>query len=81
MLTFELDASHECLTIHGSPEGLASLAEALQRLVASTPDGRANHDHLMTPEWGGTGLTADPQGSGPVIHHVQLYCWNTHGRR
>ena len=79
MLTFEFDAAQECLNIHGDPEGLRSLILAVQRVVASTPLGQANHDHLMTPEWGGAGLTSEAQGPGPVIHHVKVYCWNNRG--
>jgi hypothetical protein len=34
------------------------------------------HDHLMTPSWGGTELTEEPQGQDTkIIHSVVVHPW------
>ena len=78
MLTFELhqDPKGSTLAIHGSAEGLESLANTLLRLVKNTKSGHFNHDHLMTEEWGGTELSSKPQSDeSELLNHVKIYCW------
>lgn len=78
MLTFELlhDPKGSTLAIHGSTEGLESLANTLLRLVKNTKGGHFNHDHLMTEEWGGSELSSKPQSDeSELLNHVKVYCW------
>jgi hypothetical protein len=76
MLTFEFD-NDEKLCVHGDPQGLRSLCRIIRGLIEHTPAGEFDHAHLMTPAWGGSELTAEPQDSeARLIHHVKFYCWN-----
>ena len=73
MLTFELTSDRDRVEIHGDREGLLLLAQTLTELAAkSSPD----HVHLMTVDWGGSGLTSVCQGmSNELIHHAKLFLW------
>lgn len=71
LLTFELSADGSALHIHGDRSGLQGLVSALQRVIDT-----GEHEHLMTPSWGGTELSEKPQGSdGRLLHHVQVHIW------
>lgn len=72
MLTFELNDA-ETLDVHGDREGLLRLASILTQLAESKePD----HVHLMTPDWGGTTLSAEPQGfDSTLFKHVKVCVW------
>ena len=74
MLTIELNEDGDVVEIHCNASGLASLREALDRLLES-PE-QTNHEHLMTPAWGGSELSEDVQGEGNrLVHHVKLHYW------
>lgn len=51
MLTFELNETEDTLEIHADAQGLSELIGALRRLQQ-----RGGHEHLMTPNWGGSEL-------------------------
>lgn len=71
LLTFELSSDGDELEIHGTPEGLRSLIERLSLVIA-----RNDHEHLMSPEWGGAELSTEQQGARTrLLHKVSLYCW------
>lgn len=72
MLTFEMVDS-EVLELHGDREGLLHLAKILTYLAqCKEPD----HAHLMTPDWGGPGLSADPQNpDSSLFKHVKVLVW------
>ena len=74
LLTVEVEPDR--LVIHADRQGLRFLAERLLVLAESTPPGQHEHLHLMTPDWGGSELTATAQGDGRVLHHVVLFCWD-----
>ncbi|HEX9443846.1 MAG TPA: Imm32 family immunity protein [Candidatus Binatia bacterium] len=74
LLSFELDEKSSCLEIHGDPAGLQRLSTILSKLVAHTRDGHFDHDHLMTPAWGGNELSEENKG-GNRLNHVKIYCW------
>ncbi len=74
MLSFELkrsstqDAPDE-LEVYCDREGLESLMAQLLLLK----NGRTEHVHLMTQEWGGTHLDSSPQNAGHVpLRHVKF---------
>jgi hypothetical protein len=74
MLTFEFSAGEdETLELHGDREGLLRLASILTQLAESEePD----HVHLMTPDWGDTTLSAEPQGiNATLFKHVKVCVW------
>jgi len=73
MLTFELTDDRSRVEVHGDREGLLLLAQTLFDLAGkSSPD----HVHLMTSEWGGSGLTSIRQGlSNGLINQVKLFIW------
>lgn len=78
MLTFELDPDGETLHLHGSPAGLRRLAEVLMQLAQKAESQEPDHVHLMTPDWGGTFLSAEPQGVEPGwkhFHHCKVMAW------
>jgi len=74
LLSFELSDNKDQLLIHGDEAGLRLLISTLDKLVNHTQDGHFDHDHLMTPAWGGWELSPENKG-GTVINHVKVYCW------
>ena len=78
LLTFELhgDKKEKEILIHGTPEGLESLANSILRLIKNTKEGHFNHDHLMSDKWGGSELTSETKSEESTpINHVKIYCW------
>ena len=76
LLTFEISQENQQLIIHGDPEGLRFLCDAINRLVENTKDRAFDHTHLMTQEWGGDELSSESQG-GQLVNQVKIYCWKT----
>ena len=73
MLTFEHNKDGERIEVHGDREGLLKLAETLMALA---DENSADHAHLMTEDWGGTGLTNEVQGErNALVHHVKIFFW------
>lgn len=73
MLTFELANNGEMLEVHGDREGLLHLAEIL---IALAEEKSADHAHLMTEDWGGSGLSNEAQGlSNTILNHVKIFVW------
>lgn len=72
LLSFELKGQE--LQIHGDEKGLANFCTIINKLLLNTKEGFFNHDHLMTPEYGGYELSEQNMG-GEVIQQVKLYCW------
>jgi hypothetical protein len=74
LLSFEVDDTGSCLEIHGDPKGLERLGSLITKLIVNTKDGYFDHDHWMTPAWGGDELSQANKG-GKVFEHVKIYCW------
>jgi hypothetical protein len=74
LLSFELNEDKDQLQIHADENGLRLFIKQLGNLLTQTKDGHFNHDHLMTPEWGGVELSSESQG-GIILNHVKVYCW------
>lgn len=71
LLTFELTEDGSQLEIHGNEEGLRDLTNVLSRVLTT-----GDHDHLMTPAWGGTELTEEKQGEkNALINMVTIRLW------
>ena len=71
LLTFEFSKDLECLEIHVNANGIAALIKALS-VALEVKD----HQHLMTPEWGGEELSSEKQcDSNDLIHHVKIIPW------
>jgi len=78
MLTFEINPDREVVEVHADSAGLAYLIEQLTWLKQKVDQGECEHIHLMTPDWGGSGLSSDPQnvsGKFSVVHHVKILGW------
>ncbi|MHB8859195.1 MAG: Imm32 family immunity protein [Thermoleophilia bacterium] len=75
MLTFELSSDGQQLHLHGDPAGFRRLATILERLAANDV---SEHEHLMTAEWGGDGLSSEVQGvkqGDQLINEITIHCW------
>ena len=71
LLTFEINEEQESVEIHADADGIAALIRWLE-LASRTND----HQHLMTPEWGGTELSSQSQGpSNRLVNHVRIVPW------
>lgn len=71
ILSFELTKDADQIEIHGNEEGLRELIEALSRVLNAS-----DHDHLMTPAWGGSELTEEKQGeTNRLINMVTIHLW------
>jgi len=72
LLTFKINEEQENVEIHANAEGVAALIRWLE--VASRTN---DHQHLMTPEWGGVELSSEPQGSSNrLVNHVRIVPWD-----
>jgi hypothetical protein len=75
LLSVESDDSHEIVELHMNRVGLDYLIDVLATLRESdAPD----HVHIMSPEWGGDGLTGEPrhQREGYVAaKHMKVCLW------
>ncbi len=64
------------VSIHGRPDQLKGLADRLYQLALRVERNGSDHDHLMTPSWGGEELEEELQSSdGSIINHLVIYCW------
>lgn len=71
LLTFELNSEQDSVEIHANADGIAVLVNWLE-VALKTKD----HQHLMTPEWGGNELSAELQGqSNRLVKHVKIVPW------
>ena len=71
LLTFEISEDGLEIDIHGSEEGLKSLADKLMRVAQL-----GEHEHLMTSAWAGNELSEEKQGiSSTLINKVTIHCW------
>jgi len=70
LLSFELSQDNDELDIHCDEEGLIRLKQALSNLQSS------QHEHLMTPSWGGSELSEQAQSSGSsLLNKVTIHKW------
>lgn len=75
LLTFEIARDRELIDIHCNREGLDDLIYYLTRLRDNS-EGTPQHDHLMTPNWAGTELTQEAQGSeSNIVNKVTIHLW------
>lgn len=70
LLTFEIVGDGE-IEIHGDVDGLRGLNRSLIGVVDT-----GEHDHLMTPSWGGTELSEESQKDGAkLVNKVTIRIW------
>lgn len=75
LFTVELNNSNESIEIHMNQEGIDSLIEKLNSLKRRN---ETDHEHLMTPTWGGDDLTIIQQNKDEnvkLINHLRLCLW------
>jgi hypothetical protein len=81
MLHVETDGNGDQVFIHMDQAGVARL-----KTILETFEGRPEspeHDHLMSPSWGGGELEEkidaakkdSDHGANHTVHHVKLYFW------
>ncbi len=76
LLTFEVAEDMDSIEIHANQQGLQDLIDRLLRLKNSLPGKSSEHEHLMTPAWGGTELTQEKQGKdNTLINKVTIHAW------
>ncbi len=79
MLHLETNEDGDRVFIHADEAGIERLRETLEILSQNHPE----HDHFLTPAWGGSeldeGLQEDRRDQGSeknkVVHEVKLYFW------
>jgi hypothetical protein len=73
LLTVQLTKEGQEVQVHCNREGLLKLTETLNRLARHT---RQEHIHLMTEDWGGGELTAEPASDdGMLVNLMTIYYW------
>lgn len=73
LLSVEADATREIVELHVDRRGLDYLIEMLNRL-RNEPS--PEHVHLMSPEWGGDGLTGPRQNPEYLAaKHLKVCLW------
>jgi hypothetical protein len=71
MLTFELANDKDELEIHCDKKGLKDFIQILSKVLE-----KGEHEHLMSPSWGGTELSHDKQGENNILlNHVKVLLW------
>lgn len=75
ILTIEYDEDNERLELHLNKQGALFLKHILDTVVKSD----ASTDfHLISPEWGGEGLSAEKQNlseTTKLLHHLKIFYW------
>ena len=72
-LTFELVDDGDAVEIHGNSEGLSELIAVLKTTIE-----HGEHQHLMTPFYGGSGLSEEKQGlNNQLVNHVKIVPWKS----
>jgi len=75
-LTFELSSAGDELRVHADVAGLRFLAKRLTRLAEIAAAGRTDHEHLMTEEWGGQGLSSQARDdTAELLSKVTIHAW------
>lgn len=78
VLSFATDTEGQVF-VHANAEGLDHLIASLGRLRDRVKEGESDHDHFMTPSWGGNELTertlAESSKELATVHHVKIYAW------
>ena len=67
--------------IHADRAGLEYLRDSINHLLAKLAEGKPDHDHLHSPDWGGwqlstTMLPSEKDEGCKTVHHVKLYSWD-----
>lgn len=76
LLTFELSADSDEIEVHCDLNGLTELIQVLERLKKT-----GEHEHLMTPAWGGNELSEEIQGEKTkLINKATFHLWDKNGR-
>jgi hypothetical protein len=71
LLSFELSKDGDELNVHCDDAGLAKLLSVLSKL-----EEKAQHEHLMTPSWGGSELSEEPQAAdSQLLNKVTIHKW------
>lgn len=73
----EGDAIH----IHADRAGLEFLRDSINHLLGKLAQGKPDHEHSYSPDWGGwqlstTMLPAEKDEGCKTVHHVKLYSWD-----
>lgn len=72
LLTFEVNEDCDQIEIHGNKQGFLELVEVISKVVSGS-----QHEHLMTPAWGGTELSEQTQGeTSRLINKVTIHFWS-----
>lgn len=75
-LSFELSKDGCELVIHADVAGLHYLASVLTRLARKAEQGVKDHEHMMTPEWSGHGLSSKARDrSAALLNKVTIHGW------
>ncbi len=71
LLSFELSENNDELHIHLDEAGLSQLMAHLSLLKKES-----QHEHLMTPSWGGNELSENKQGEkSNILNKVTIHQW------
>ena len=73
-LSFEVqkDGDEYILVARVNNAGIMELKETIDWLLSLK---ETDHNHMMTPAWGGSGLTEDASSNGIQVHHVKMGKW------
>lgn len=72
---FTIEANDNIVEIHLNDEGVEFLMNRLNKLKKNSEN---EHEHLMTPDWGGNEITNIKQNLDEKIklmHHLKLVYW------
>ena len=71
LLTFEVKEGCDEIEIHGDEAGLLYLVELISKVIKYR-----QHDHWMTPSWGGDELSEEQQNDeNRIVNKVTLHIW------
>jgi hypothetical protein len=76
VLSFAVDKDGGQLFIHADAKGLQELMRSLEEILEKLNQDQCDHDHLMSPLWGGTDLSEHTiEKDVQLIHHVKICGW------
>jgi hypothetical protein len=81
LLSVVTEADGEVVYVHADRAGLEHLRKTVDRLIRKLECGDCDHDHLHSPDWGGSELSTsmvsqEEEDGCRSVHHIKIYAWN-----
>jgi immunity protein 32 of polymorphic toxin system len=86
LLSVVTERDGDVVYIHADRAGLEHLRKSIDDLLEKLANGKPDHDHFHSPDWGGWDLTtsmlsSEKESGCKTVHHVKIYSWGEEWKR